>query len=275
MKYRYRLLLLAAAAGGVYLSLVYINPYHGGITLSEAILQLSGSRGSFALGYSYPELVSFAMCLFPGFILESYAGIMLYRNFCTASVYIFSRYPHRVKWYLGEAGRLGGAVCIFHLLMLAAAILTTTIRYELVVDNAGILLLAYHFGLHSLWAYAMTMLVNLFAVYLGSSAAYALAVFGQMACIVLLHIMDLFVRYYDGRLAYENVVIWNPIAHLVLGWHGSNMDSMKQALSSSNIQMELNGSLILFFLLGVTVTLAGVFVIKNHDLLVSDLEMEV
>lgn len=51
MKYKYGPLFLTAAAGGVYLSLMYINPYNGVITLSETILQLSGSRGRLHWGF--------------------------------------------------------------------------------------------------------------------------------------------------------------------------------------------------------------------------------
>lgn len=272
MKYKYGPLFLTAAAGGVYLSLMYINPYNGVITLSETILQLSGSRGTLALGFSYSELAAFAMRLFPEFMIELYAGIMLYRHFCTASTYVFSRYPHRVKWYLGEVGRIGGTVCLFSMLLLATAILTTAVRYKLLADNAGILLLTYHFIIHSLWIYVMTLSVNLLAIYLGSSSAYAWVISVQLVCIVLLNLIDLLVRYCDSRLTYENAVIWNPIAHLVLGWHGSSLKGVNQVLTSSDIRMDLNGSLILFFLLGLILTSVGAFVIKKHDLLISDLE---
>lgn len=274
MKYRHRLLFLASAVGGVYLSLLYINPYNGTIMLSEAVLQLSGSRGSFALGFSYSELASFAMCLLPEFLIESYAGIMLYRHFCTASVYVFSRYPHRVRWYLREAGHLGGTVCLFNLLLLAAAMGVTAVRYELQVDGAGIMLLAYHFLIHSLWIYAMTLSVNLLAIYLGSSTAYGLVISAQMVCIVLMHLMDQLVRHFDGRLTYESALLGNPVARLVLGWHSSDMERMGQAQAPFYMRMNLNGSLILFLLLGAAVSSVGALIMKKHDLLVSNLETE-
>lgn len=165
-----------------------------------------------------------------------------------------------VSW---EVGRIGGAVCLFSMLLLATAILTTAVRYKLLADNAGILLLTYHFIIHSLWIYVMTLSVNLLAIYLGSSSAYAWVISVQLVCIVLLNLIDLLVRYCDSRLTYENAVIWNPIAHLVLGWHGSSLKGVNQVLTSSDIRMDLNGSLILFFLLGLILTSVGAFVIKN------------
>ncbi len=272
MKYRYRLSFLIAVIGGVYLSAMYINPHNGVIALSEMILQLSGSRGSFALGFSYAELAAFLMRLFPQFIFELYAGIMLYRHFCTASVYVFSRYPHRVKWYIREATHLGGAVCIFHLILLAAIIVTTTGRYELQIDSAGIVLVAYHFFIHSLWIYAMTLSVNLLAIYFGSSTAYSFVISVQLVCTVLLNLMDWLVRYYEGKLFYENVIKWNPIAHLVLSWHSSDMENVSQVLTSPYMQVDLKCSLFIFLLFGIIITFIGAFIVKKYDLLVSDLE---
>ena len=272
MKDKFHMLLLIAALSGVYLSVMYVNPYGGAITLSELILQLSGSRGSFVLGFSYSELASFVMRLFPEFIFELYAGIMLYRHFCTASIYVFSRYPHRVKWYIGEVCHLGSTVCVFHILLLAVAIFITAGRYELQIDRAGIVLMAYHFFIHSLWVYIMALSVNLLAMHFGSSTAYAAVISVQLVCIVLLNLMDLLVRYFDGGLSYEKILIWNPIAYLVLGWHSSNAEMTDQVLTSPYMQIGLAHSLMIFFLIGVIVTLGGALIVKRHDLLVSDLE---
>ena len=77
---------------GSLLAFSYINPYNGQITLSELILQLSGSRGEFPLGFSsLPELLSFSSKLLPSFLFELYVGTSLYQHFFAASVYIFSR----------------------------------------------------------------------------------------------------------------------------------------------------------------------------------------
>lgn len=272
MKYRYGLLLASAAVGGVYLSLSYVNPYSGRIPLSEMILQLSGSRGNFVLEFSYYELIAFVMRLLPTFIFELYAGIMLYRHFCTASIYVFSRYPHRVKWYIKEACSLGGTVGIFNMLLLLASIVTTAIRYELQIDCAGMILLAYHFFIYTLWVYIMTLSVNLIALYSGSSTAYMMVIGMQMACTVFLNLIGMIVRGFPDRLSYDMFLVWNPVAHLVLGWHDSKMDMVSQVLFSSYMQTDLNDSLLLLFLLAAAATFAGAVIIKKQDLLVSDLE---
>ncbi len=271
---RYGRLILAAAAGGVYLSLMYINPYGGVIPLSEMTLQLSGSRGTFVLGFSTSELMSFSMRLFPAFLFELYAGIRLYRHFCTASIYVFSRYPRRVKWYLQEAGRLAGEVCLFQLFLLLSALLVTVIRWELQVDQAGIALLLYHFLIQSLWIYIMALAVNLCAVYIGSSAAYGIVICAQMVCIVLFYLADLTARNSEG-LSVSRFLIWNPLAHLVLGWHGSGIKAVNGVLEPQWMGADLNHSLLLFAILAIILTAVGACIVKNHELLVSDSERSV
>lgn len=261
MKYRVRLLLVIAIAGGVYLSVMYINPYGGIIALSEAVLQLSGSRGHFAMEFAYTELAAFTMRLFPAFLFEMYAGIMLYRHFCTASSYVFSRYPHRVRWYLREAAWLGGAAGMFHIFLLAAAVLVTVCRYELQIDRAGIELLIYHFLLQTLWVYIMAMSVNLLAVYFGSSAAYTVAISVQTVCIVLLLAVDVLARSRDDMTVYGKLLIWNPIARLILGWYGGYLE-----------EAELYRSVAVFLLLGIVVTAVGAVAVKKRDLLISNME---
>jgi len=272
MKHRYQILFLAAVLGGVYLSVMYINPYGGAGALSEMVLQLSGSRGMFVLGFNYLSLTQFAMRLIPGFVFELYGGIMLYQTFCTASTYVFSRYPHRVRWYMGEAGLLGAASCIFHILLLGTVMLTTACRYEIQVDRTGLALMVYHFLLQSLWVYIMALAVNLLALFFGSGTAYAIVISCQLACIAVLYFADLLVRHSGGSLSYNGFLIWNPLAHQVLGWHDSIVEMAGQVVETSHMRADLNHSLLLFLILGGIITLAGALIIKNHDLLVADAE---
>ena len=93
-------ILAVGAVLGAWLSVTYICPSDGRITLTQAILQLSGSRGIFALGTSFTELLGFSLRLIPILAFQALAGIRLYRHYCVASVYVFSRIPRRTSWYL-------------------------------------------------------------------------------------------------------------------------------------------------------------------------------
>ena len=92
--------------GGAFLSFMYVNPFGGSITLSDTILQLSGSRGEFPLGTSATELMAFVMRMFPNYIFIMIFGTHLYNHFCTASVYVFTRQANRLVWYRKEVFQL-------------------------------------------------------------------------------------------------------------------------------------------------------------------------
>ncbi|MEE3451885.1 MAG: hypothetical protein VZR27_14555, partial [Acutalibacteraceae bacterium] len=47
-------------------------------------------------------IVQFIPHFIPLFIIQFYWGISIYKNFCVASIYVFSRRNHRVKWALRE-----------------------------------------------------------------------------------------------------------------------------------------------------------------------------
>lgn len=272
IKNRYGVILLIAILGGIYMAFMYVNPYDGVISLSQMILQLSGSRGEFELGFSYTELMEFVMRLFPAFIFELYAGIMIYRNFCTASVYIFSRCPYRVRWYVGEICKMIISIAIFYVVLLITVSIVTEFRYDIVLDNYGIEIMIYHYLIHTLWTYIMVIMVNILAIYFGSSTAYAIIVSFQILNVVILNIIDLIVRYFDGKIFYRHLLRWNVIAHLVVGWHSDSMLSEYKKFSSIYMDTELIESLTLFIIIGSVVTMIGGIIINKHDLLVSDLE---
>ncbi|MGN0142675.1 MAG: hypothetical protein ACI4AD_10640 [Roseburia sp.] len=248
--------------------MMFVNPYSGEITLSELILQLSGSRGEFPLSFSMTELISFAMRLIPYFVFESYMGISLYRHFCTASIYVFSRYPNRVKWYWKEIFFMIISTAIFEFLLLVSTLMVSMMRCQITVDWAGILLMLYHFFIYTFWICKMVAIINLLALWLGSSTSFALTMGVQMVEITLLGI--------NNFIQQEGLLLkYNPISHLVLGWHDSSIADIRPAFSQSYAGLYLNSSV--FFQLFTCVVILGIgsMIVKKHNLLVSDLEMGV
>ena len=70
-------------------------------------------------------------------IFQVFFGILLYRRFCTASIYVFSRYPRRIHWYISEVLPIGGAVLLYKLISLLTIILVTMVRYRIEINLAG------------------------------------------------------------------------------------------------------------------------------------------
>lgn len=272
MKYKVRVALALAVFGGVLTAVAYVNPYSGTIQLSELVLQLSGSRGEFALDFSMPQLVSLMMRMIPSYVFEIYFGTALYRHFCTASTYVFSRYPKRLHWYFGEALSMGITVFLYQIVLLATVVLTTVLRYQLQIDGAGIILLAYHFVLHAAWLFSMTLSVNLLAIWVGSSNSFLAVVGVQIICITLLGFVDTLRRHPDATAFQEALLKLNPMAHLVLGWHRSDFESVNQVLNPPYPGLDLNHSLLFMIVFCGVILLSGAAFVKRHDLLISDSE---
>ena len=261
-----------AIFGGLYLAIAYVNPYEGSIPLSELVLQLSGSRGKFELGASITELVAFSMRMIPSYIFEVFFGIVLYRQFCTASIYVFSRYPRRLNWYFSEVSTIGGAVFLYQLISLLTILLVTKVRYQVQIDSAGVILLAYHFLIQVVWIYAMTLSINLLAILIGSSSSFLTIVGLQIICTTLLTSVDKIRKLFNSTIIQELVLRINPISRLVLGWHSSRIEAVNRVLDPPYSGLDLNSSLLYIFLFGVTVLIAGGILVERHDLLISDLE---
>lgn len=267
-------LFLVAVLGGTMLSVMYVNPYNGVINLSELVLQLSGSRGEFALGYSLLELFDFNMRLAPLLIVEQYLGLSFYRHFCTASIYVFSRCPNRIRWYMKESFSLLGCVCLFELAELGSVIIVALIRCQIRWDAAGAALLCYHFVLFGLWLLIMSMGINLLAIYLGSGSAFAVVAGIQIVFVTLLGCEDMAEQYLNIIIQPEGMLLnWNPIAHLVLGWQHSSVEVIDRALNSSYEMMSLNQSVLVYLCMYAGVLALGAVLVNCHDLLISDVEM--
>ncbi len=248
----------AALLFGVWLAFAYVDPYGGSIPLSHLVLQLGG--GVDFQGFQMGELLGLTLRLVPALVFQACAGISLYRHYCTASVYIFSRIPNRLRWYGREAGALALQAFLYQGLILGAVLATSVICWEVVPDGAGWLLLAFYWLIWSLWTFAFTMGINLLAIYWGSSGSFAALAGFQVVCVSLLIALKPFEEDFARLSALRRV---NPISCLILCWQTSRF-----AGGGGGIYLE--DSLALVLILAAAVTAAGAVIVRRHDLLISD-----
>ena len=256
------LFLLLAIPFGVWLSFSYINPYGGSIALSELVLQLSGARGTFALGLNLNELLDFTLRLVPVLVFQALAGILMYQYYCTASVYVFSRIERRTAWYRRELGALAVKAFAYLVLMLLSALITALVRWHIIWDAAGVRLLLYHFLIWSLWTLVATLAVNLIAIYLGSSAAFAVVAGFQAVCVALLTVANQFEESPD---VYSALLRANPVTCLVLSWQQSRFGGQGYGIYFEDSLAGIVAAALLIAVLGAAV-------VKKHDLLVNNAE---
>lgn len=271
---------LLAVLFGTFLGFYCVNPYSGKIALPELILQLSGSRGEFVLGFSANELLAFAMDMIPGWLLEAFFGIALYRHFCTASIYVFSRCADRKRWYWKEILCVGINVFLFQFILVVSAVIISLVQFEVTINFPGIVLALYHVFLHSLWIYSAIVLVNLIALKAGSSMAFTGVIFAQTFAVAMLGLGQVVDKFYpDKVMAKALIVKLNPVSNLILGWHDSFIPSVDSALKNfigiPCTSFHLEYSLVFLVIVNIIILKIGSVIIGKHDLLISDAEMGV
>lgn len=253
-------MLPAAVFFGLWLSWSYINPYEGSIHLNVLVCQLSGARGTFPMGINLTELLELTLRLLPSLMFQALAGISLYRHTCTASVYVFSRMPNRLKWYAKECGILALQTLLYQALALATAVGVAAVRYTITDISQGLPVLLTHLTLWSLWTFTFTLGVNLLAIYVGSSAAFAALAGIQVACIGALIALDPLM---DQPALAQKLLRANPVSCLVLNWHSS-------LFPWSNFTLSVGDSLAFLLQAAVVVAVVGGVLVRRHDLLKTD-----
>lgn len=254
---------------GAWLSLTYISPTDGSITLTQAVLQLSGSRGIFALEPTLNQLLGFSMRLVPVLVFQAFAGIRLYRHYCVASVYVFSRLPHRTAWYLRQVGSIATWAAAYQLVTLLAALAIAAARYDLVWDRFGLRIALLHLFLSFLWAVTTTMAVNLVAVFKGSDGAFMRIAAIQAVLVAVFAVLD---RLSEQPRLQSLIVRLNPISCLVLGWHSSKNSELSAVLASPYEGIYPVHSIIYVLTLCIIMIVVGMIIVLRHDLLVSNTE---
>ena len=68
MHHEKRVVILIGILSGICISLGFIRPFDGVITLSELVLQLSGSRGELSMSCNLVELIGFMLRMMPKFL---------------------------------------------------------------------------------------------------------------------------------------------------------------------------------------------------------------
>lgn len=257
---------------GAFLSVAFINPYFGEISLSELVLQLSGARSFIQMGTSLGYLLEYSEKQVPNILFELYIGTNLYRHFCTASVYVFSRTTDRLGWYRRECLSIAALALVFQAALLGSALAVALLRYTVVWDAAGAQVLAAHAALYFLWTFAMTLLTNLLAMAAGSELAFSSVFGGQAVLITLLAFLSLLEENLPLYSLYMNV---NPIARLVLGWHTFAIEACEANGGFWQIvyaELSFPVSLCYIALVAVGITAVGAVLVQKHDLLAADAE---
>ena len=158
--------------------------------------------------------------------------------------------------------------------MLLSGTIILIFNIPLNFDKISLVILCYYLLIHSLYLYFTTLLINILSIKLSSSGGFGIIAGCQIACLTVFAIWEkrLFTGQENSLNRDTRILKCNPLSHLVLKFHSSNIDSLNNKINSLGICFDLNYSVILFFIITLIVILFGCLTIKNQNFIVTNKE---
>lgn len=263
MKIRGNKIYLFAVLFGIMYSLSFVDSKHT-CDVFETINRLEFVEYDFDKIYMH----SFLIWYFHIVAFQIVYGTYIYRRFCTASVYYFSRMNNRVRWFIKESIKLYLA-CIIYLFIIALLCCLSGSSFSgLWSDKSTLIIFCYHICVQSLWLLATTLLVNVLSILFGSSISFSIIYFIQVAFLSLFAIFEKYFRFEQGNIGRKTLILKsNPISHLVLKWHSSSMREINQKINYLHIDFDLWESIMFYLIMSAIVIIFGSFVVKKQELI--------
>ena len=276
-----------AALFGALKTLIFSDGLLSFSIMRDSTISLTYLILSFGLGapsFQITSLINLTLDMLPLFLFQLLFGTFLYRHFCTASVYFFSRKPQRIGWFLAQARNLLFLAFLYLLTMLAAGICVASLLYPIQWDSASIILMVYYLTINTLWLFLAVLTINLVAIKLGSNTSFAIIGCFQLICLSSLILWKNVFQQEDSSqvLLYSRILQLNPISHLVLGWHSSFLTDIDNIINHYQLDVtfamplqvsfDLNYSVLAFLFLSAVLLAVGCKVIHTQDLMINNLE---
>lgn len=220
-----------------------------------------------------PEfLINITHWFMPLLVFQMIYGVYIYRHFCSASIYFFSRNINRKKWFLKESVKLYFCSLLYLLCMIATGILVKSFVYELVWDMEGIIIIIYYLAIHSFYLFAATLAINILSIKFNSSIGFVSVMSVNIFGISLYSILGNLISEELLYTQYAWLFKVNPFAHLVFRVHSSKVESVDRIINKVNIDFDLNYSFLLFFVIAIALVVIGCIMCEKHEFIVLNKE---
>ena len=224
--------------------------------LCSDIISLFGMQEVSYFAQYMSEIIYWFM---PLLFFQIFFGTYIYRHFCTASIYFFSRYEKRNRWFTKEIFTLYMFTCIYLLLMLAAGIIVCNVFSVVKFDLYAVKTLFYYIIIYSLYLFVTALAINLVAIIYNSNVAFVVVEGINIFCIVMFTVTgDFFAP--DGIVLeqYEWMLKVNPVYYLVFGM----INSESEYLHAASV----------FMVMAVILVGVGLIVINRHNFIEANKE---
>lgn len=259
--------LLFAMFYGIFQTLPYLRIGET-VVFSDIIFGLSFNKPMFDILY----IMDMIMELIPIFLFQILYGTYIYRHFCSASVFYFTRCTNRCKWFLKESIKLYGYIILYLCTLVLSSTFFCTINFGVEFDEGSIHLLCYFLIIFSIWYYITAIIINIIAIMIGSHYSFAIVASVQVLLLLILNIFDTNLPFEENLAVNSHLLKMNPISHLVISWHSSSIPYVNNLINTWNIQFSYFSSIAYLGMIAVIVTIIGGTIINNKQLLVLNRE---
>lgn len=262
-------IILFAALVGVFYGIWFLGK-KGDISFSEIIITYAFDYYQF----SYTDIVYITTRMLPYFLFIFLYGTYIYRHFCVAGVYVFSRCEKRLKWITKEIIKLFSFCLIFVSIIPVSGIGMACITNNITFSKADIVLYMYYVAIFSLWLFTCTLLANALAIRFGGMKGFSVVIIGICICIAVLSLWGdkrmLALTVEDIDIARRNAFLlkFNPISHLFLSWHSSGEIVLNPYIDIHAIDFTLINSVVVMTIVSAITTVVSVIYVKKVDLII-------
>jgi hypothetical protein len=259
--------LLFAMFYGIFQTLPYLRVSKT-VLFSDIIFGLSFNKPIFHI----LSIMNMIMDFIPIFLFQILYGTYIYRHFCSASVFYFTRCTNRWSWFLKESIKLYGYIILYLCTLVLSSIVFCMINFGVEFDKGSIHLLCYFFIIFSIWYYITAIIINIIAIMIGSHYSFGIVASVQLLLLLSLDIFENYLPFEENLVANNHLLKINPIAHLVISWHSSSIPYVNNLINTWNIQFSYFSSFAYLGVIAVIITIIGGTIINNKQILVLNRE---
>lgn len=212
------------------------------------------------VNYFVQYLSNIAYWFTPLLFFQIFFGTYLYRHFCAASIYYFSRYPQRIKWFVKEVAYIYIFGIVYLISMIISGIISCTLISNVTFDINVIKVLGVYLLIYSLYLFVTTLGINIVAILCNSNVGFMVVEGINMFFVAAFTIVGEFFAPEGVILKeYEWLLKANPIYYLIF-------DSNKDLI-------DFYVSIILYLIFAVLLLCFGCFVINKHNFIETNKEI--
>lgn len=244
------------------------------MTRAGAAVGLGGILAFMGFGsvaVSVGALPEFARNLVPVLLYQAVFGGYLYRHFCTASVYYFSRCAKKAAWFLKESGKLYLYGLVYEMVYFSSGIFIVAVTAGARAGIDEILFFLITIWIYSMFLFLTTLMVNLIAIAVNSVAGFGIVAGAELFFSTLFAVWEDWIDFNLYEVSEMTAQIWaikcNPISHLVLTWHSSVIPGIETWINDMGISFDLISSAGVFTIAAFAVLLAGIFMVRHIQIL--------